>query len=283
MVNRRMVSILAVTAIIAASLIVRAQIAQQPAAPAGQPAARVQDLSGVWDIINPPFDPNNPYARPALQFTKEAPSMQPWAEERYKANRKGQGEKRPDQGRADRDPTRYPYCMPPGFPRVYGGGSFEIVQNPTHVLIVLDSSVQRIYTDGRKHPKGPPLTFMGQSIGRYEGDTLVVETKDLYDLTWIDGMGHPHSDALRVEQRIRRVDQGTLEMNFLFDDPKAYTKPWTGKRTYKLRSTKRPTMDYDGDYFPCEDSVREEYSRKVLGEKERDDAWRELRKEGTGY
>src|SRR5262245_41873879 len=82
----------------------RAQSSQHPAA-ANQPATTA-DLSGAWTPVFPP-EPNNPYGRPYMYFTKDVAPMLPWADERYKANRKGQGESRPDQGRADRDPTRY--------------------------------------------------------------------------------------------------------------------------------------------------------------------------------
>ena len=279
--NRLMVlTVLGVGALLAVSLPRLVKTAQRPAA-----ATTTPDLSGVW---SPP--PGAGGAMASLYFTREEPLMLPWAEERYKANRKGQGDVRPDHGRADRDPTRPPYCMPIGFPRIYagsqslGGGAFEIVQNPGKVLILFQSNnIQRIYTDGRKHPKGPPLSFLGQSIGRYEGDTLIVETKDLHELTWIDGMGRPHTDALRVEQRIRRVAPDTLEIDFLFDDPKAYKKPWKGKRIYKLMSDKNTLKDVNLEAFVCEDVVREEYTQKVLGEKPRDDAWRQLRNEGVGY
>jgi len=286
--RRRVMSILAGTAMVLAAAGLQAETAPEPVVKDQTPGS-IPDLAGAWDIYNPP-DPGNPNGRPELYFTKQEPSMQPWAQERYKENRKGQGEFRPDHGRADKDPTRYPYCMPPGFPRVYagsnslGGGAFEIIQQPGRVIILFQSNnIQRIFTDGRKLPKGPPLTFLGQSIGRYERDTLIVETKDLNELTWIDGMGHPHSDALRVEQRIRRTGPDSLEIDFLFDDPKAYTKPWTGKRVYKRVPKNDLLKDVTMDAFVCEDTVREDYSMKVLGENPPDDAWRQLRDEGSGY
>jgi hypothetical protein len=255
--NRRMVSILSMAAaLLAFTPLLLAQNPGQPAAPAATP-----DLSGVWDYVSDPGGKRN-----FAYFSKEEPPMLPWAAERYKEVRKGQGEARPDYGRPDMDPSRYPYCMPSGMPRVFAYiDVFEIVQIPGRVYILFESSeVQRIYTDGRKHPNGPPLTFMGHSIGRWEGDTLIVDTVDINDLTWMDSVGHPHSDALRVEQRIRRLDHDTLEINFLFDDPKTYTKPWTGKKVYKLR----PSKDVLMDYFLCEDRMREEFPRNVLGKKE---------------
>jgi hypothetical protein len=280
---KRSIALVFVAAPLVLCAVLFAQTDQQPTAVTGQPTA-VPDLSGPWNPYYPP-DANNPYGRPFLYFTKEEPPMQLWAEESYKAIRKGESATLPDMGRTDLDPTRYPYCMPVGFPRVYNRTAYlGIVQFYGRVYIIFEGGVvQQIYTDGRKHPKGPPLTFMGQSIGRYEGDTLVVETKDLNDMTWLDWIGHPHSDALRVEQHIRRVDHGNLQIELLFDNPKTYTKPWMGKRVYKSRSTKDAAKEYSSDNFPCEDCSKDEFSRKVLGKAERDDAWRELRDEGSGY
>jgi hypothetical protein len=113
---------------------------------------------------------------------------------------------------------------------------------------------------------------MGQSIGYWEGNTLVVEAKDMSDLTWIDWQGRPHSDALRVEQRIRRIDHDNLGINFLFDNPKTYTKPWTGKRVYKWKATEDAEGDYERYFFHCETDVREQFSEKVIGAKPRNDA-----------
>jgi hypothetical protein len=251
--NRLNISILSVAALLAMPPLLVAQNVGNP----GPPTA---DLSGVWE----PADTGN--NRDVIHFTWEQPEMLAWAAERYKEVRKGQGEARPDYGRPDMDPSQYPYCMPFGMPRVFAyHDSFEIDQSPKRVYIFFESNaVQRIYTDGRKHLEGPPLTFMGQSIGRWEKDTLVVETVDMSDQTWIDGVGHPHTDALRVEQRIRRLDKDTLEISFLFDDPKTYTKPWGGKKVYKLRPRKESIMEY----FLCEDRMREDFSQKVLGKKE---------------
>ena len=75
---------------------------------------------------------------------------------------------------------------------------------------------------------------MGHSIGRWDGDTLVVDTVGMNDLTWLDGSGNPHSEDLHVVERFRRVNRDTLEVNVTYEDPKVYTKPWTGKMTFRL-------------------------------------------------
>jgi hypothetical protein len=263
MVDRLRGWIIATAAMLCVSAAMLAQTARQPALTTTPSSASTPDLSGFWDR------PPGVGPRESLFFTSEEPPMQPWAAERYKEIRKGMRSmtsERPDYGRADLDPGQYPYCMPFGFPRVYAYiDGFEIMQTPGRVYAIFQSSeIQRIYTDGRTFPKGPPLTFMGQSIGHWEGDTLVVETKDMNELTWMDNIGHLHSDALRVEQRIRRVDHDTLEMNFLFDDPKTYTKPWGGKKVFKLH----PSTDLVLGYFFCEDPTRQDFLQKVLNKRE---------------
>ena len=111
------------------------------------------------------------------------------------------------------------------------------------------AGVRRIYMDGREHPEGWPFGWMGHSIGNWDGDTLVVDTVGLNDRTWMDRGGTPHSDALHVVERFRRVAHDTLEIDFLFDDPKAFTKPWGAKKVYRLRP----------DWEVLEDIACEEY------------------------
>src|SRR2546427_429563 len=111
----------------------------------------------------------------------------------------------------------------------------EIIQLSNEVIMMFEYArlVRHIYTDGRPHDKflDPPL-WMGDSIGKWEGDTLVVDVIGFNDKTWLDRIGHPHSDALHVVERIRRVDHGTLEDDITIDDPKAYKKPWTIQSTF---------------------------------------------------
>ena len=160
----------------------------------------------------------------------EEPEMQPWAEEKYKAARVGRG---PNEfGRQDLDPT-FSSCMPQGPTDLMLDEFriFELRQFPDEVLLLFDQDhlVRRIYMDGRGHPDGYTSTWMGHSIGKYEGDTLVVDTVGLNDKTRVDRVGHPHSDALHFVERIRRVNQKTLEYEVTIDDAKAYKKPWTRK------------------------------------------------------
>jgi hypothetical protein len=113
----------------------------------------------------------------------------------------------------------------------------QIVQVPGQVIMMFeyDHYQRLIYTNRREHPKDLDLSWMGDSIGRWEGKTLVVDTVGLNDKTWLDQVGHPHSTALHVVERLRRVDHETLVDDITIDDPKAYTKAWGGELVYKLR------------------------------------------------
>lgn len=218
-------------------------------------AAQTPDLSGVWARL-----PEDQQISNSDSFTKEVPAFTPWAAKRYKTAR--EGVKGLQQGREDLDPILAPYCMVPGYPRAYlRPGPIEIVQTPTLIVMMFEGNHQWrvIYMDGRKHPEGAPPSWMGHSIGRWEGDTLVDETVGLFDLAWLDSMGTPHSDALRVEERLRRVGQDRLEMDFLFDDPNAFTKPWRGKKNWELKPD-WALMDYG----ICDTSSIDLYEKEVL-------------------
>ena len=114
----------------------------------------------------------------------------------------------------------------------------EILQLPDEVIISYqyDRLVRHIYTDGRPHDDfiDPPL-WMGDSIGKWEGDTLVVDVIGFNDKTWLDRLGHPHSDALHVVERFRRPARGTLLDNITIEDAKAYTKPWSVQLQFQLK------------------------------------------------
>ena len=88
-------------------------------------------------------------------------------------------------------------------------------------------ATRQIFTDGRSLPKDPNPAWMGYSVGRWEGETFVVESNGFNDRTTLDFIGHPHSEALRVTERFRRKDFGHIALQCTFDDPKAYRKPWT--------------------------------------------------------
>jgi len=127
------------------------------------------------------------------------------------------------------------YCLPPGGPRMMATPyPMEIVQLPEQrrIFMVFEGAThiwREIYMDGRPHPQGDALnpTYLGHSVGRWEGDTLVVDVVGFNEGTWIDYYGHPHTDRLHVVERISRPDKSTLRYEATIDDPGAYTRPWT--------------------------------------------------------
>lgn len=127
------------------------------------------------------------------------------------------------------------YCLPPGGPRLMATPyPMEIVQLPEQrrILMVFEGAAhiwREIYMDGRPHPQGDGLnpTYLGHSVGRWEGDTLVVDVVGFNEGTWIDYFGHPHTDKLHVIERISRPDKNTLRFEATIDDPGAYARPWT--------------------------------------------------------
>jgi hypothetical protein len=138
---------------------------------------------------------------------------------------------------AERDPADVCRAIP-GFPLAgLLSEPIKIVQAPraTIVLYEAGSLHRQIYSDGRAFPKEFELpSFLGYSVGRWDGEVFVVETRGFNDKTPLDAMGHPHSEALRITERFRRPDFGHLEMEMTFDDPHTYTKPFTIKIPHTL-------------------------------------------------
>lgn len=114
--------------------------------------------------------------------------------------------------------------------------TFKIIRAPQEILILteLNSPPRQIYTDGRPLPKDPEPSWMGYSIGKWDGDTLVVDTIGLNDRGWLDGFGHPRSEQMHITERYRRRDFGHMDVEFNFDDPKYYTRPFTVKAPSRL-------------------------------------------------
>jgi hypothetical protein len=232
--NRWFDPIFAVVTLLTFSHLAHAQTIESSNTAKKQSVASAGDLSGVWANITVPRKVSNPV--PSATFSPENPSLQPWAQAKWEANKNDNPGQEDTNGRVDRDPT-VASCFPTGMPRLMTEVfPFEIIQIRSRVLILFekDYAVSHIWTDGRKLPKDPDPSYMGSSIGRWEGDTLVVDTIGLKDITWLDRVGHPHSDALHIVARMRRVNHDRLQIDWTFDDPKAFTKPWTGRTIYRL-------------------------------------------------
>ena len=129
-------------------------------------------------------------------------------------------------------------CLPSGMPMVDTlAFPFKIVQTPslTMMLFEEDTTFRQIFTDGRKLPEDPQPSWMGYSVGKWEGDALVVESIGLTDRSWLDVVGHRHSEALHVTERFHRVNFGLMELQLTLDDPKTFTRPVTVNLNVRLR------------------------------------------------
>jgi hypothetical protein len=177
------------------------------------------DLSGIWQV-----DDNR------LQFNlmldgPEVP-MLPAAAALYKQRLAGLGKDRPSG-----------HCLPHSVPdAMLIPEPFKIVHHPGVTFILFEEFVQfrQVFTDGRALPKNPQPIWFGYSVGRWEGDSFVIESSGFNDKSWIDDDGHPHTDALHTTERFRRSDFGHMTMQITIDDPKAYTKPWSALLHYTL-------------------------------------------------
>ena len=127
-------------------------------------------------------------------------------------------------------------CLPMGVPRLAPFPE-KIVQTPLQLAILYEGDIhsfRQIFFDGRGHPKDLDPTWYGDSVGKWEGDTLVVDTISFNDRTWLDSAGHPHTDQLHVTERYRRPNFGNLELEVTVEDPGAYTKPFTLAGGFRL-------------------------------------------------
>jgi hypothetical protein len=118
--------------------------------------------------------------------------------------------------------------------------------------------LRQVFTDDREHRNDLAPMWLGDSTGRWEGDTLVVETVNFNDRTWIDRRGVPHSDQLRVVERIRRSNEDELTVDITVADPIAFTEPWTSRKIFDK-------VDWSLEEFVClDDSSYQEFERALL-------------------
>ena len=204
------------------------------AAPAPRTRDGKPDLSGIWawEDNRPCPAGGCPDAKVGQEFInigwslKDGLPYQPWAAELV---RKRRAENSKD------DPQSQ--CLPRGALRMHTDGLFKkIVQAPGLVLILAERNAmyRQIFTDGRPLPEDPNPSWNGYSTGRWQGDTLVVETTGFRDDSWLDSSGSPLTSAAKVTEKFRRPSLGKLEIEIGVDDPKAYTKPWTVKLSQPL-------------------------------------------------
>jgi hypothetical protein len=200
---------------------------------AAEPAGGPGSLAGVW--FNSKFsrnrDDNLPTELPRTRNTADGRPIpfQPWARAEVDKRLKSYAEGHPFAKMSAR-------CLPGGVPQMMQPPPqlpIEIVETPGQVTILFESlTTFRIIHMNETHPEDPDPTFMGNSVGRWDGDTLVVDTIGLKDITTVDDL-IPHSEALHVVERLRRTGPDTMEDLATVEDPKVFTAPYTYRFTFK--------------------------------------------------
>ena len=220
------------------------------AAPAPKTADGKPDLSGIWG-----WEDNRPCPPEGCADQKIGQEFinigwglrgglpfQPWAADLVKTRRANPGD----------DPqTR---CLPRGALRIHTDGLLKkIVQVPGLLVILTErgASYRQIFTDGRPLPDDPQPSFHGYSSGKWEGDTLVVQTAGFRDDLWLDSGGSPLTSAAKVIEKFRRPNFGKLEIEITVDDPKVYTAPWTIQLNQPLK------LDTDLLDYICQENERD--------------------------
>ena len=202
--------------------------AAAPRAADGKP-----DLSGVWETVRAgstqviagpevhPLKRTSQFWNIGTGLDGDLP-LQPWAAELRASRVAANSKDNPDA-----------HCLPIGITQLHNHPQpRKIIQTPSVIVLLYEANggVRQIFTDGRKMPSDDPQPWWyGYSVGRWEGDTLVVETSGFRDGGWLDVNGAPLTDAARMTERFRRVSYGQLEIDVTVDDPKAYTRPWTAR------------------------------------------------------
>jgi hypothetical protein len=237
-----------------------ADLAQPNFLPIGPPAnlvpSKPADLSGDWalDNMRGGIGQSLSAADPGGRMRGKEPDIpyKPWSLAKTMSEVPPTG---PDaRFEANTDPTIH-YCEPMGLGRAYMyPAKTKFIQTPEAVYILHEvGPTFRVVWLNATHPDDPDPQYWGHSIGWYEnGDTLVVDTIGLNDKTWLDQLGHPHTDRMHFIERYKRVSSDILEVDMTVDDPAAYTKPWPGHRNFKRSDT-----GFMRFAWPC--SVRDNY------------------------
>jgi len=224
--------------------------------PPGGATASSPDLSGIWE----------------MDFVGDVPLLDEfpltdWGRERFDSARPLRGPT-PFAAFESNDPELS--CAPMGIPATYfRPRPIEIVQFADRLLMLLEvgSLFRIIYTDGRNFPDDGVETWNGYAIGQYEGDTLVIETRGFRgweseeQQRWLDRLGHPFSDELVLTERLRLIDNETLENQITVDDPIAYTQPWSATLTFKRR---RDTELAEFICHEADNAAYAEFERQLL-------------------
>jgi hypothetical protein len=239
---------------VCASLLLCSAAQGQAAKPAAK-AVHGGDLAGVWYPSSTNtfmFIWTDGQGKPLSVLP-----LTPWGEEKFKGNHPIGGQYTE---LTSNDPSYA--CLPPGIPHIYTHAyPVEFIQTPGRTIMFFEYGhlVRQIFTDGRKHVEDANPTWMGDSIGKWEGDTLVVDSTGFNDKTWLDVAGHPHSDAMHLVERFSRPDHNTLMIDIAIDDPKAYAGTLKTSRKYILKP------EWNIMEYICEDTqaVFNDFEKKV--------------------
>ena len=256
--------ILVLAAVLAFSPVARAQNAApggrgrggNAAAPVPGPAHDPHDLSGVW---------RSTFRN--LTVSNETPPMTPLGQQKFNANKPSYGVRAIPPALGN-DPQGN--CDPLGIPRLlfYGGTSaIEFLQAPDRVVQFFEwMHVWRtIWTDGRPLPEDPDPTWLGYSVGKWEGDTFIVDSVGFNDRTWLDHFGSPHSDQMRLQERYKRLDRDNLQLTLTLADPTIYSKPWVSDvKTFRFEPK---TQLQDLTCVPSDEQAFNKRVRDVAGGK----------------
>jgi hypothetical protein len=192
-------------------------------APARRTADGHPDLSGFWM----PLDPVKHLLNLAADLTPGSVPLRPWAEELLKERIAWNGKDHPGAR-----------CWPSGIPEKNNiPDGLKLVQTPDVMIFLYESRTiyRQVFTDGRPLPsRDAQPTWMGYSVGRWDGDTFIIDTINQNGKTWLDMRGLPATEEIRVQERFRRPSIGRITIDVTIDDPKAYTKPWDVRLTWRL-------------------------------------------------
>lgn len=195
------------------------------------------DMSGVW---NQPYVPDMSKDGRGQQGEHELPFTE-FGLKVWKAYDASQGDYTGN-------------CLPFGLLRdINSPHPMQIVQNDNFIAFLFEQNswFHSVPTDGRPHPKDPEPTWEGNSVGHWEGDTLVIDTIGFNDKTRMDTIGHPHSDKLHTIEKMRRIDAGHIAYEITIDDPVIYSRPWKNVRTFVLRP------DWEIMEYSCEENNKD--------------------------
>lgn len=225
-----------------------------------------RDLSGIWDAgtLEGGIQPNGAYQYPddPEHQGRDVPYSASGKEARMK-NRPGSGVSGQFPAAEVNDPVDY--CDPQGMPRndLFELRTVEILQktNQTVILNQYNDTWRAIWTDGRPLPQDPAPRWNGYAVGRWVDDyTFVANYVGMDPRTWLDNVGRPHSEGLKVEERWHRVNADTVELTVTIDDPTFYTQPWKALDKFVLH---RLPDSYDISEFICSATETAEYNRLV--------------------